>query len=42
MASDRQWTVLRPGALTDDPGTDRVRLSAEPFRGRVSRDDVAA
>ena len=42
MASDRRWTVLRPGALTDDPGTDRVRLSEEPFRGRVPRDDVAA
>ncbi len=42
MASDRPWTVLRPGALTDDPGTDRVRLSEEPFRGRVPRDDVAA
>jgi nucleoside-diphosphate-sugar epimerase len=42
MSSDRQWTVLRPGALTDDPGTGRVRLSEEPFRGRVPRDDVAA
>jgi len=42
MAGDLQWTVLRPGALTDDPATDRVRLSEEPFRGRVPRDDVAA
>jgi uncharacterized protein YbjT (DUF2867 family) len=42
MASDRMWTVLRPGGLTDDPGTGRVRLSAEPYRGRVPRDDVAA
>jgi nucleoside-diphosphate-sugar epimerase len=42
MASDRVWTVLRPGGLTDDPGTGRVRLSAEPYRGRVPRDDVAA
>ncbi len=42
MAGDRQWTVLRPGALTDDPATDHVRLSQEPFRGRVPRDDVAA
>ena len=42
MASDRLWTVLRPGGLTDDPGTGRVRLSAEPYRGRVPRDDVAA
>jgi nucleoside-diphosphate-sugar epimerase len=42
MASDRLWTVVRPGGLTDDPGTGRVRLSAEPYRGRVPRDDVAA
>jgi nucleoside-diphosphate-sugar epimerase len=42
MASDREWTVVRPGALTDDPGAGRVQLSAEPYRGRVARDDVAA
>jgi nucleoside-diphosphate-sugar epimerase len=42
MASDRAWTVVRPGMLTDDPGTGRVRLDREPFRAEVSRDDVAA
>ena len=42
MASDRDWTVVRPGPLTDDPGTGRVRLEAEPIRGAVTRDDVAA
>ncbi len=42
MESDRLWTVVRPGGLTDDPGTGRVRLSADPYRGRVPRDDVAA
>jgi nucleoside-diphosphate-sugar epimerase len=41
-SSDRAWTIVRPGALTDDPGTGRVRIDTEPFRGRVSRDDVAA
>lgn len=41
-ASDREWTILRPGALTDDPGTGLVRISTEPFRGRIPRDDVAA
>ncbi|PWU22127.1 MAG: NAD-dependent dehydratase [Candidatus Rokuibacteriota bacterium] len=41
-ASDRAWTIVRPGALTDDPGSGRVRIDTEPFRGRVSRDDVAA
>src|SRR5262249_27826337 len=25
QASDRQWTIVRPGRLTDDPGTGRVR-----------------
>jgi uncharacterized protein YbjT (DUF2867 family) len=42
VASDRSWTIVRPGMLTDDPGTNLVRVSTEPFRGQVSRDDVAA
>jgi nucleoside-diphosphate-sugar epimerase len=41
-ASDRRWTVLRPGGLTDDPGTGLVHISKKPFRGRVPREDVAA
>ena len=40
--SDRAWTIVRPGRLTDDPGTGRVRITADPVRGQVSRDDVAA
>jgi nucleoside-diphosphate-sugar epimerase len=40
--SDREWTVVRPGALTNDAGTRRVRISTDPFRGRVPRSDVAA
>ncbi|WP_199423143.1 SDR family oxidoreductase [Actinotalea solisilvae] len=36
------WTVLRPGALTDDPATGLVRLETSVEPGRVSRDDVAA
>ncbi|WP_330459267.1 NAD(P)H-binding protein [Streptomyces sp. NBC_00820] len=36
------WTILRPGALTDAPGTGLVRLEAHTGRGSVSRDDVAA
>jgi nucleoside-diphosphate-sugar epimerase len=42
QASDRDWTVVRPGRLTDDPGTGRVRIDASPFHGSVPRDDVAA
>src|SRR6476620_7423913 len=35
-------TVLRPGGLTDDPGTGRVTLARHVQRGSVPRDDVAA
>ena len=42
QSSDREWTILRPGGLTDEPATGRVRLSATPYRGRIPRDDVAA
>jgi nucleoside-diphosphate-sugar epimerase len=42
MASDREWTIVRPGLLTDDPGTGRVRIDPQPFREHVPRDDVAA
>jgi uncharacterized protein YbjT (DUF2867 family) len=41
-ASDRAWTIVRPGSLNDEPGTGRVRLTTDPVRGEVSRDDVAA
>ncbi|MFF0789712.1 SDR family oxidoreductase [Streptomyces spiralis] len=36
------WTILRPGTLTNEPGTGRVRLEAHTGRGSVPRDDVAA
>ncbi|UIX31537.1 SDR family oxidoreductase [Streptomyces sp. GQFP] len=36
------WTILRPGALTNDAGTGRVRLEADTGRGAIPRDDVAA
>jgi nucleoside-diphosphate-sugar epimerase len=35
-------TVLRPGGLTDEPGTGRVTLGPHVARGQVPRDDVAA
>jgi nucleoside-diphosphate-sugar epimerase len=41
-ASERDWTIVRPGRLTDEPGTGRIRIDIEPFRGDVARDDVAA
>ncbi|RJL22740.1 NAD(P)H-binding protein [Bailinhaonella thermotolerans] len=40
---DLDWTILRPGRLTDAPGTGRVALAPPPLgRGEVTRDDVAA
>jgi nucleoside-diphosphate-sugar epimerase len=42
QASDRESTIVRPGRLTDEPGTGRVRLDSAPFRGEVPRPDVAA
>jgi uncharacterized protein YbjT (DUF2867 family) len=40
---DLDWTILRPGGLTDDPATGQVRLAAPPVpRGSVPRADVAA
>ncbi|MFD8546406.1 SDR family oxidoreductase [Streptomyces sp. NPDC059649] len=36
------WTILRPGRLTDDPGTGLVTLADATGRGEITRDDVAA
>ncbi|GGT88160.1 MULTISPECIES: NAD(P)H-binding protein [Streptomyces] len=36
------WTILRPGMLTNDAGTGLVRLEASTGRGPIPRDDVAA
>jgi uncharacterized protein YbjT (DUF2867 family) len=42
-ASDLEWTIVRPGGLTDEPGTGRVSVArALGRRGTVTRDDVAA
>jgi len=41
-ASDLDWTIIRPGGLTDDPGTGTVTLAAEVPDGRIPRADVAA
>lgn len=41
-ASDRAWVIVRPGPLSNDPGTGRVRIDTDAFRDDVTRDDVAA
>ena len=40
-ASGLDWTIIRPGRLTDDPGTGRVALGPAIPRGEVPRADVA-
>lgn len=35
-------TVVRPGLLTDDPGTGRVRIAPTTGRDSIPREDVAA
>ncbi|WBQ01964.1 SDR family oxidoreductase [Kribbella sp. CA-293567] len=35
------WTILRPGALTNDPGTGLVLLADKTGNGSITRDDVA-
>lgn len=43
-SSDLEWTIVRPGLLTDGPKTGRYRVLTEPqdWRfGRISRADVA-
>ena len=42
MASDLAWTVVRPGRLTDEPGTGRVAIAGRLEHAEITRDDVAA
>jgi uncharacterized protein YbjT (DUF2867 family) len=41
-ATKLDWTILRPGGLTDDPGVGKVLLAPSVPRGVVTRDDTAA
>lgn len=40
--SGLDWTILRPGRLTDADGTGRVALGEDVERGEIPRADVAA
>lgn len=40
--SDLQWTIVRPGRLTDDPATGAVEVGRHVPRGEIPRGDVAA
>jgi uncharacterized protein YbjT (DUF2867 family) len=41
-ASGLDYTIVRPGRLTDDPGSGRVKVAPRLERGSVPRADVAA
>jgi uncharacterized protein YbjT (DUF2867 family) len=42
-ARDLDWTIVRPGGLTDDPPDGRIRLAPPPLPpGTIPRADVAA
>ncbi len=40
-ASGLDYTIVRPGGLTDDPGTGRVSAASQLERGQIPRTDVA-
>jgi uncharacterized protein YbjT (DUF2867 family) len=40
--SGLDWTIVRPGGLTDGPATGSVRVAPRLPAGRISRTDVAA
>jgi uncharacterized protein YbjT (DUF2867 family) len=42
VASGLAYAIVRPGRLTDEPGTGRVRAGARVPRGEIPREDVAA
>jgi uncharacterized protein YbjT (DUF2867 family) len=39
---DLDWTIVRPGGLTNDPATGTVSIAERTGRGQIPRDDVAA
>jgi len=41
-ARDLDWTIVRPGGLTNTPGTGRVEIGESVGRGSIPREDVAA
>ena len=40
--SDLDWTIVRPGSLTDAAGTGRIRAGEDIGTGQIARADVAA
>ena len=42
IESGLDYTVVRPGRLSDEPGSGRIEVGTKLDRGEVTRDDVAA
>lgn len=42
VLTDLDWLIVRPSALTNEPGTGRVDLGLARFHTKIARDDVAA
>lgn len=42
MESGLDWTIVRPGRLTNEPGTGLVAAATDIGYGEIPRDDVAA
>ncbi|UUI41674.1 SDR family oxidoreductase [Oceanobacillus oncorhynchi] len=41
LNSDLDYTIIHPGLLTNEPGTNQVNLGANVGRGEVPREDIA-
>lgn len=42
VLTDLDWVILRPSALTNEPGTGKVDLGLAKVHEEITRDDVAA
>lgn len=40
--SGLDYTIIRPGGLTNDPGTGKIKAAVDLERGKIPREDVAS
>lgn len=40
--SGLDYTIIRPGELTNDPGTGKIKVAVDLERGQIPREDVAS
>src|SRR5699024_7478498 len=41
-SSGLNYTIIRPGKLTNDPGREKIKVAVELERGDIPREDVAS